>query len=280
MRKERIVLILLILSFLFTSCTFDEKSNVESDEKSIEEKVDIKYIPTEKPFENTAKKKSFEQKYGKGRKSSSIELHDAVGNLVSANIGDIDIGISLLPSIANPGRHSIFINYENKEDDFGLDEENIEVGPIFDDDKSYSLIEFYKMKSSSGDILIISQVQISDSYQYSKYSILNKYMNRMDYAYFYNSNENVYPTSIRSNTILNESNKSEVGDVKKATYMRVLDEGKYLKDLYKTYEIDNIERKARIDNREITVAHFPKESDKIIKLLSIEKLENGKFAIK
>lgn len=280
MKKIRILLSLLILSFLFTSCNKNNDPSFNSDDKSIEEDVNIKYIGTEKPYENTDKKESFERKYGKGRKDDSIKLEKAQGNLVSLKIGDIDLGISLLPSIVNPGRYSIFLNYENKNNDLGLEEENIEVGPIFEDENTYSLIAFYKVESSSGENLIVSQVQISDDFQYSKYSIFNKYMNRMDYAYFYNSNENINPTSIRSDSILNQAESIEKGDIKKATYMRVVEEDKYLKDLFRTYDIENSEKKADIDNSHIIVANFPKESDKLVRLLSIEKLKNGKFAIK
>ncbi|MSS77612.1 hypothetical protein FYJ26_04180 [Anaerococcus sp. WCA-380-WT-2B] len=280
MRKHTILLCLLSLYFLFTSCQKPSESSLKNgDKETIKEKVNIKYVGKEKTFENTNKKKSFEQKYGKGRKSPSINLDEAVGNLVSAKIANIDLGLSLLPSTENSGSYSIFVNYEDKNNNLGLDEEKIEIGPIFDEDKSYSLISFYKMTSPSGDILIISQVQISDDFQYSKYSIYNKYLNMMDYAYFYNSNQNIYPTSIRSDAILDEAEDIEDGDINIATKMRVK-EDKYLKDLFKTYNIENISKKANIENSEMVIANFTKESDKIIKILSIEKLKNGKFAIK
>lgn len=260
--KVRCFSYLLILTLLFSACSFQREEEKSKDEIK---KPKIKYVRGEK--RDNKEGEGFENLYGKGLLGENLSLEKAQGNLASVRIDDIDIGISLMPSLTNPSLYSIFIDYESASKDYNR--KSLEIGPIYDGN-SYQAFSIDKKKSPSGDILIISQVQIKDDFQYSKYSIYNKYMNRMDYAYFYNSNENIDPVAIRSGSILNDGENYRPGDIKMATKERFKAEEEFLEDLYLTYDIKSKPIEAKINSENIKIGNFPIKDDKSLNILKIK----------
>lgn len=260
--KVRYFSCFLILVLIFSACSYKK-----AEEKSTNDfkKLKIKYVKGHK--RENKESKDYENLYKKALLGENLSLEKAQGNLASTSIDDMDIEISLMPSLTNPSLYSIFIDYGSDRKD--SERKSIEIGPIHDGN-SYQAFSLDKKKSSSGDILIVSQVQMKDDFQYSKYSIYNKYMNRMDYAYFYNSNENIDPVAIRSGSILNDGENYKPGNLNSATKERFKAEEEFLKDLYLTYDIKSKPIYAKINLGKIKIGNFPIKDDKSLNILQIK----------
>lgn len=274
-------IILLFFIFILSACGKNNASS-QSEISSLDqiEDINIRYVEEKREeFKNSDRKKEFEQLYGYGKYSDAIKITDALGNLVSTEFGDYNLGISLVQSNIAKGAITVNISYFDKEKEKMEDGKDIEYGPIWvDDPKLISNITFDKLESESGDMLMVSLSVISEHDQYSTYYLYNKHMNLIDYLSFSNSvdNSSVLLTRQSTDSYPNGNQQSPSG-LKEATEERVNVEENILEEIDKTYKIERYQPTQWIVDDKIPVGNFPKDKGKVLKMLSIESITNNKI---
>lgn len=272
-------ILILTSVFVLSACGKNINFYKKADESVGEfESPKIKYVKEErKEFENSNRKKEFEDLDGQGKYSDAIKITDALGNLVSTDFGDFDLGISLKESDLADAAVSAFVSYFDKDKEKLEDGKDIEFGPIWTEDpKVIANISFDKLYSESGHMLLVNLCVISENEQYSSYYIFNKNMSRIDYLSFSNSTENTSVSLTRGNkTTFPDGNMGSPGTVKEATEKRVAIEKRFLKEVDRTYGIKREEVFQTIGDEKIAVGNFPKDQGKVYKMLTIENLANS-----
>ncbi|MDD7305679.1 MAG: hypothetical protein PUG67_03735 [Peptoniphilaceae bacterium] len=280
MKKSRIgkyIFTFFSLLILLSSCNKNTKTSKENVESVDIKNLNIKYVKEQRQtFKNSSKKKDFEKIYGFGKYSDAIKINDSLGNLAAFELGNYNLGISLEKSSLASGAISAFVSYFDKKDEKLEKPKEIEFGPIWvDDPKPISNITFDKLTTASGDMLVVSLSVISAYNQYSAYYIYNKNMALVAYFSFSNSVSNI---SVKVESLdklyYPDGNFSNPGSISEASKARVDMEEKILEEVEKTYGIKYKKVFQTVDGEKIAVAHFPQDSAKTMKIVTIESLTN------
>lgn len=279
MKKSKLYKYVLVGSLALVLASCNKKIDISQTEPlSTEEQIpQIKYVKEERQaFKNSDKKRDFEKIYGFGKYSDAIKITDSLGNFVATDFGDYMLGIALEKSNLAPGAISAFVSYFDKDDENLENPKDIEFGPIWvDDPKLISNITFDKLKSESGDMLLVSISVISANDQYSSYYIYNKNMSLIDYISFNNSTANISVEVVRgNNSTYPDGNLGSPGSLKEATEERVAMEKRILEEVKETYSIVTEEVFQSLEGEKVPVANFPKDAGKVQKMLTVESITN------
>ncbi len=194
----------------------------------------------------------FIEMYGKGSLGRALDPADAKGNLIDTNVGDTQIGISLIPSVQRQGGYSSILSY--------MREGNLverEFGPVAGVAGMSTTVTYDIIDSESGPMLLVSQVSVSEFETYSAYYLFNKFMGLVDYMVFRNSVDQTMPTVERLGDIIEWTDMAYPGDINLAVDRRMKTENKYLPSMFEIYSIKTRPLVALVGGREMDIGYLP-----------------------
>lgn len=258
--------------FVFSACDFESRADFEKQLATTEtNQVDID-MPTisyeadkaqvvEQKADRNEDDENFIEMYGRGKIGRAIDPSTSIGNLIDADVGQTQIGISLIQSVQYPDAYSTVLTYNR---DNNLTER--EFGPLAGSDTLSTTVCYDIVESESGPILAVSQVSVMENETYSAYYLFNKFMGLMDYVVIRSSVDQVMPTVERLGDVVEWTETYQSGSLDQAIDNRIEAEKRYLPDILGPYGIKTRPLTSYIINKEMDVGYIPdiRSEDRIL----------------
>lgn len=261
------VFFVLGLTVLLSGCNFQSREDFEKDIKKEQSQLaddfempKITYVPADvtentessEPNDKDDEKLNFKEMYGEGRPGKNLDPAANHGNIKDLNLGDTQIGISIVPSIQRPGGYSSLLTYKRNEE---LVER--EFGPVGGMSGVTTYVSYDKIDSESGPMLLVSQVSVINNQTFSAYYLFNRYMSLLDYLVFSSSTDNVMPTVERLGDVIEFTDQALAGSLDEAIKRRKEAEDRHLGTLLDVYGIKKRPLTALVNERETEIGFLP-----------------------